>query len=112
VVNHAHALGFRDYCRQHFNYGRGAFHLHRARARRGAHRLRVEPANFYTRLVGFPLRRSTDVRALSLSALLVMSQVVYVSGYVLERAAFALRGSAKKSRESAPVSLPPRAPVS
>jgi GT2 family glycosyltransferase len=85
IVHHAHALGMRSFCRQHFNYGRGAFHLHRARARRGEHPLRVEPANFYTRLVGFPIGRVEGGRAVALSALMALSQMVYVGGYVTER---------------------------
>jgi GT2 family glycosyltransferase len=85
IVHHAHALGMRSFCRQHFNYGRGAFHLHRARARRGIAPLRVEPANFYTRLVGFPLGRVDGGRAVTLSGLMALSQAVYVSGYVTER---------------------------
>jgi GT2 family glycosyltransferase len=85
IVHHAHALGMRTFCRQHFSYGRGAFHLHRARARRGEAPLRVEPANFYTRLVGFPFGRMAGARAAALSALMALSQAVYVSGYVAER---------------------------
>lgn len=87
VVHHAHALGLRSFCRQHFNYGRGAFHLHRARARRGVVPLRVEPLRFYTRLVSYPLGRSSAVRSLPLAALMALSQAVYVSGYARERAA-------------------------
>jgi len=85
VVHHAHALGLRSFCRQHFNYGRGAFHLHRARARRGVTPLRVEPLQFYARLVGYPIGRSGAMRAVALSVLLALSQGVYVSGYLKER---------------------------
>ena len=85
VVNHAHSLGLRTFCRQHFNYGRGAFHLHCARARRGERPLRVEPPNFYSRLVGYPFGRAETARALPLSALLALSQGVYVAGYLSER---------------------------
>jgi glycosyltransferase involved in cell wall biosynthesis len=85
VVHHAHALGLRSFCRQHFNYGRGAFHLHLARARRGEHPLRVEPPHFYSRLVGYPFQRGEGARALTLSALMALSQAVYVTGYLTER---------------------------
>ena len=86
VVRHAHALGFRSFCRQHFNYGRGAYHLHVARTRRGERPLRVEPiGNFYVRLAWYPIGRATGFRAVALSALAVLSQVVYVAGYLLER---------------------------
>jgi len=85
VVNHAHALAPRSFCRQHFNYGRGALHLHRARARRSEASLRVEPLHFYTRLVSYPIGRSSGSRAVALSALMALSQCVYVSGYLIER---------------------------
>ena len=85
IVNHAHALGLRSFCRQHYNYGRGAFHLHRARARRSVDHLRVEPLRFYARLVSYPLGRSGSVRSIALSALLALSQGVYVGGYLIER---------------------------
>jgi glycosyltransferase involved in cell wall biosynthesis len=85
IVHHAHALGLHSYCRQHFNYGRGAFHLHRARARRGERPLRVEPQRFYSRLVGYPCGRGEGERAVPLSALMALSQGAYVLGYVSER---------------------------
>jgi GT2 family glycosyltransferase len=85
IVHHEHALGLGSFCRQHFNYGRGAFHLHRARARRGETPLRVEPPGFYGRLVGYPFGRGQGTRAAALSALMALSQGVYVSGYLSER---------------------------
>jgi GT2 family glycosyltransferase len=85
IVHHEHALRLGSFCRQHFNYGRGAFHLHRARARRGETPLRVEPPKFYRRLVGYPFGRGQGSRAVPLSALMALSQGVYVSGYLSER---------------------------
>ena len=38
VVYHARALTFRSFWRQHFKYGRGAFHFHQVRARLGGRR--------------------------------------------------------------------------
>jgi GT2 family glycosyltransferase len=85
VVHHGHALGLRSFCRQHYNYGRGAFHLHRTRAKRGEHPLRVEPPHFYTQLLGYPFQRGDGARAVTLSALMALSQGVYVTGYLNER---------------------------
>lgn len=85
IVRHAHALRMRSFCRQHFNYGRGAYHLHQARSRRGEVPLRVEPFRFYTRLAWFPFRRSSGPRAVALSMLMVVSQGAYVLGYMIER---------------------------
>jgi len=85
VVHHAHALRLGSFCRQHFNYGRGAYYLHRARARRGEAPLRVEPLRFYARLVTYPLGKSAAPRSFALAALAALSQGVYISGYVRER---------------------------
>lgn len=85
VVRHAHALGFVRFSRQHFNYGRGAFDLHRSRARRGNRALRLEPAAFYSELVRFPLRRHRGSRSVLLTLLHFWSQVAYAAGYFFER---------------------------
>jgi glycosyltransferase involved in cell wall biosynthesis len=85
VVHHAHELRLGSFCRQHFNYGRGAYYLHRARSQRGEAPLRVEPLRFYTQLVTYPLRRSSAPQSLALAALSALSQGVYVSGYLRER---------------------------
>jgi GT2 family glycosyltransferase len=85
VVDHAHKLGFTRFNRQHFAYGRGAFDLHRSRARRGQRGLRLEPGRFYLGLIGYPLRQSRSVRTLGLSALHFWSQVAYAAGYFFER---------------------------
>lgn len=88
VVHHAHVLTLMSFMRQHYNYGRGAHHLHRARARRGIEELVVEPPHFYSRLVSFPLGRAPTGRALVLSALLLLTQISYATGYFTERLRF------------------------
>jgi hypothetical protein len=85
-VRHTHSLGLRTFVRQHLNYGRGAFHLHVARDRRGVAPIRIESNGFYSRLIGHPLGKGGGGRAAALSALLFTSQVAYVCGYLLERA--------------------------
>ena len=85
IVAHAHDLNLVGYCKQHFNYGRGAHHLHRARARRGMRKLRIESLHFYAQLIIAPFRSETTMRAIGLSALLLISQWSYAVGYALER---------------------------
>ena len=85
MVRHAHTLGFVRFNRQHFNYGRGAFDLHRSRAQRGEGALKIEPLRFYAGLIAYPLRRSRRWRAVLLALLHLWSQVAYVSGYLFER---------------------------
>lgn len=85
IVRHRHALGLRAFIRQHFTYGRGAHHLHRARAKRGMAQIQVEPMQFYTRLILYPMRVGAGLRAPLLSILMLVSQAAYASGYFLER---------------------------
>ena len=84
-VSHAHVLDFPRFNRQHFNYGRGAFDLHRSRAGRGEGSLEIEPARFYAGLVAYPLRQSRSWRAVVLSFLHLWSQIAYAGGYFFER---------------------------
>jgi glycosyltransferase involved in cell wall biosynthesis len=102
IVDHEHTLNFTRFNQQHFHYGRGAFDLHRSRARRGDPALRVEPAPFYLGLITYPLRRSRGTRGVMLALLHFWSQLAYASGYVYERIR---RGWAVSSRSA----VPPRA---
>ena len=85
IVQHSHDMQARGYWRQHHAYGAAALHFHRLRAERGQSRPAVEPLAFYARLVMYPLGRAPLGRALSLSALLLLSQVANVAGYASAR---------------------------
>ena len=89
VIRHAHSLTLRRFWRQHFDYGRGAFHFHQIRAVRGRHRMRVEPAAFYTGLLLHPLARAPRRHALRLLALTVLSQIANTTGFLAEKRAAA-----------------------
>lgn len=83
VVHHAHPLTGRGFCRQHWNYGRGALRFHRSRAARGGTSFFVEPASFYRDLVRYPFSRDSDARGpgpAALAALLVVSQAANAAG--------------------------------
>jgi hypothetical protein len=86
VVFHAHVLDFRRFCKQHFNYGRGAYYFHQIIAERGGPRVEFEPIRFYSSLVTCPFERSRTWRGVWLSILLGVAQVVNASGFVFERA--------------------------
>jgi GT2 family glycosyltransferase len=101
VVRHAHALRLGSFARQHFNYGRGAHHLQRARARRGMTEIVVEPPHFYSRLVGYPLKQGVTGRALVLSGLLFLTQLSYAVGYFTERLRFGRQNAASPRRARA-----------
>lgn len=82
VVLHAHHLGFKSFLRQHVNYGRGAFRF-RSRAPRGpSRRIRLEPLRFYLGMPVYAFRKLPLRRALSVTLLLVLSQVANAMGFV------------------------------
>lgn len=87
VIDHAHALTLRRFWRQHFNYGRGAFHFHLGRARRNQKPLQVEPAHFYLDLLRAPLQHHALAAALPLVVLMGLSQVANTAGFAVERIA-------------------------
>jgi glycosyltransferase involved in cell wall biosynthesis len=86
LVYHAHALTFRTFLRQHFNYGRGAFRFHKARARRDSGRSIVE-VKFYLNLLSLlrdPISQVPGRRALLLATLLVVWQIANTLGFLWE----------------------------
>ena len=83
VVCHAHALSLNSFLQQHWGYGRGAQHFHRARARRGQTPLWIEPLQFYRDLVLYPFSNGTP-HALRLSFLLLLTQVANAGGFFHE----------------------------
>ncbi len=85
VVYHAHALTFRTFWRQHFNYGRGALYFHRVRARRGQTRLRMEPIRFYLDLLRHPSLQVRGRPAPLLTTLLGIAQIANAAGFFWEK---------------------------
>lgn len=86
LVRHAHPLTFRTFWRQHFNYGRSSYRLHRLRAQRSARDIRVEPLGFYLRMVGYPFARASGRNAVLLAVLVAVAQVANAAGVLRERA--------------------------
>ncbi len=83
VVQHAHELGWRSFWRQHFNYGRGALLLQRARVRHGWTHFRPDP-RYYASLLRRPFAQTSIPRALWLSALLLVAQSASAAGMLAE----------------------------
>ena len=78
VVRHRHVLGPISFLEQHYRYGRGARRL-RESAEGGAD---LEPLSFYVDLVRWPLRRGVSPGAMGRAAILALSQLANVAGYV------------------------------
>jgi GT2 family glycosyltransferase len=85
LVDHAHALTFRTFLRQHFHYGQGAFYFNQARARRGLHRVRVEPLAFYFNMLRYPFISAQGVQVALLTLLFVVTQVANAAGFLWAR---------------------------
>lgn len=83
LIYHSHPLNFRAFWRQHFNYGRGAYRYHQARARRGTGRLRPD-LKFYMRLISNPFMQEQGKRAFWVTMLLLMSQIANALGFLRE----------------------------
>ena len=83
-INHYHSLNLKSFWRQHFNYGRGAFHFHQVRAHRQDVSLKVEPWSFYWNLLIFPLSQGKGWTALPISLLLLVSQLANGLGFFWE----------------------------
>ena len=82
LVHHAHWLTFAAFCRQHFNYGVGAFHLHQLRAQRAATRIRFEPWSFYLKIIAYPFTQTTASKAFFLSILVGLAQAANAAGWM------------------------------
>ncbi|OKH26182.1 glycosyl transferase [Hydrococcus rivularis NIES-593] len=85
LVYHAHKLSLPTFWRQHFNYGRGAFHFHQVRSQRNLEPIKVEPLTFYTDLLRHPFSIPSRHPRVLLAGLFFVSQVANVAGFFWER---------------------------
>ncbi len=85
LVYHAHNLTLRTFWRQHFNYGRGAFHFHQVRARRKLEPIKVEPIAFYLKLFTYPFSVSLNYSNLLIVSLFFISQLANTIGFFSEK---------------------------
>jgi len=84
VVRHAPLLDLGRFARQHYNYGRGAFHYHRARRRRGRAGSATalgQHARFLVE-VGRGLAQRRAAERLRIGALLLLWQGANAAGYL------------------------------
>jgi hypothetical protein len=93
LVYHAHRLTLYSFCRQQFNYGRGAFRFHQLRARRGLDHFRLEPLSFYVNMLRYPLAEIQGRKKYLILALIVLSQATNAAGFLREMVRQILRKS-------------------
>lgn len=84
-ILHAHNLNFRKFWRQHFNYGRGAFHFHKLRTLDENQKIELEPISFYKKLLLYPFRDRGKRVGIRLFVLFLISQIATVSGFLYQK---------------------------
>lgn len=100
IVYHSNDLTLRAFLRQHFSYGRGAYHFHRIRAERWHEGFKIERARFYTQLLRYPFGRGDGPRALVHVLLLALSQLLNAGGFFWEAAAEKRPGAGRPRSET------------
>ena len=89
IVYHSHKLTLRTFCKQHFNYGRGAFCFHKIRAYRSneqtKEQIKVEPLKFYLNLLRYPFLKKSSQPQILVAILFLMSQVANIAGFFWEK---------------------------
>jgi GT2 family glycosyltransferase len=108
VVQHTHEMRLRGFCRQHFNYGRGAFYYHCGKTERGGPPLKVMPASFYLGILRYPLRSGLRPENLLKAILIGLSQVANAVGFVWEGAVGRIGGRRFQAEENPPTPPPLR----
>lgn len=81
-VDHAHPLTLRRYWKQHYNYGRGAWTVHKLSAHRGDQHGRPEKPHFHARLLVHPVTMRWSRKPYQLTALVALSQAATAAGYL------------------------------
>jgi GT2 family glycosyltransferase len=83
VVYHSHEMTMPGFCRQHFNYGRGAWQYHARRAQRGSGRISND-LSFHAhlpRLLRRPLSELQPRQKIAVAGLLAVWQVANAAGF-------------------------------
>ncbi|MCK5147561.1 glycosyltransferase [bacterium] len=81
-IDHAHHLTMRSFWRQHYNYGRGAYHFHQIRAEQELCRIKTEPISFYYKLIRYGFKSNHGSIKIFITALLLLSQAANAMGFV------------------------------
>lgn len=98
-VRHAHAMGARGFCRQHFQYGRGAERFNRVRSLRGSGSMLAE-LGFHLDVrnwIGHPLAQVPLRQVPMVAVLLAVWQAANVAGFAWEK----IRGRKDTLRDDA-----------
>jgi glycosyltransferase involved in cell wall biosynthesis len=86
LVFHEQALTLRTFCRQHLNYGRGAFQYHQLRKRRGSGKIQNDMKFYpqFPRLLRDSMANIPQARTVKVFMLLLLWQIFNASGFWYE----------------------------
>lgn len=87
IVRHAHDLTLTGFIRQQFNYGRGSFLYHLLAQGEGGKTGGFWPLSLYVKLVTYPVKRARGGQKVSITLLLMLSQLSVAAGRAWERLA-------------------------
>lgn len=90
VIFHDHLLDFASFCRQHFNYGRGAYQYHYLRHERGSGSIKAD-MKFYTTLDTLlrpSLMKLKRTMATKVCVLLAVWQIMNLIGFLVQGSKF------------------------
>ncbi len=86
VVYHAHHLDLFSFCRQHYEYGRGAFNYHQLRAKRGSGNM-FEDIKLHLNVgswLFYPFKKENFKKAFPLAGALLLWQLLNAAGFYYE----------------------------
>jgi glycosyltransferase involved in cell wall biosynthesis len=86
LVFHAQALTLRSFCRQHLNYGRGAFQYHQLRKKRGSGKIQNDMRFYpqFPRLLQDSMANTPQARTAKVFSLLLLWQIFNGAGFWYE----------------------------
>lgn len=90
LIYHANNLTFRSFCRQHFEYGRGAFKFHTLREKRG-HPPFQPDYQFHWRIFKQALISSSFIQKMGMIFLIGIFEVANLIGFMHERRSYSER---------------------
>lgn len=83
IVQHSHHLTLTAFCRQHFQYGRGAYQFHRMRTRRGSRILKPD-LRFYASVCRRALLSPLSWKSVRMAGLMGLWQAANLAGFFWE----------------------------
>lgn len=85
IVKHHQHLDLRSFANQHFRYGVGGAHFWSKKTSAGEAGVKLKPVDFYWQMLTYPFSGEKRLRAMTISSLLLLSQVANMAGYFAGR---------------------------